>query len=84
MDVINYRLSEQRRQKVKELEAQLTQYKRRLVDYSKVVKMKEQMAKDLTRVNSEILVRKAVLRFPNNFRLDLYDDVNLRARIFAV
>ena len=52
-----YRLSEQRRQKVKELETQLTEYKRRLVDYSKVVKMKEQMSKDLTRVNSEILVR---------------------------
>lgn len=51
------RLSEQRRQKVKELEAQLAQHKRRLVDYSKVCKMKEQMAKDLTRVNAEILVR---------------------------
>ena len=46
---------------MKELEAQLSQYKRRLVDYSKVVKMKEQMSKDLTRVNSEILVRKALL-----------------------
>ena len=42
---------------MKELETQLSEYRRRLMDHSKIVKMKEQMAKDLNRVNAEILVR---------------------------
>ncbi len=57
-NVASSKISEQRRQKVKELEARLGEYRKRLMDHTKVVKMKEQMAKDLTRVNAEILALK--------------------------
>jgi kinesin family protein 4/21/27 len=50
------RVAEQRRQRLKELEQQLSQLKRKVHDQTKMSKMKEQSEKQVTKLNVDIQV----------------------------
>ncbi len=54
--IFTQRVAEQRRLRVKELEIQLSQYKKKLVEQSKIVKMKETQDKQMQQLNNEIQV----------------------------
>lgn len=52
-----YRLSEQRRKRLQELEAQMTELKKKLQDQSKLLKLKESSVRSVAKLNQEIQVR---------------------------
>lgn len=55
-----YRLSEQRRKRLQELEGQMTELKKKLQDQSKLLKLKESSVRSVTKLNQEIQVRLQV------------------------
>lgn len=52
-----YRLSEQRRKRLQELETQMTELKKKLQDQSKLLKLKESSVRSVAKLNQEIQVR---------------------------
>lgn len=51
-----YRLSEQRRKRLQELETQMSELKKKLQDQSKLLKLKESSVRSVTKLNQEIQV----------------------------
>lgn len=51
-----YRLSEQRRKRLQELEGQMTELKKKLQDQSKLLKLKEASVHNVAKLNQEIQV----------------------------
>jgi len=51
-----YRLAEQRRKRLQELEAQIGELKRKMLEQSKMLKLKEQTDKQVEKLNQEIQV----------------------------
>ena len=55
--IISFRVAEQRRQRLKELEQQMAQLKKKMAEQSKIVKMKESTDKQMGKLGGEILVK---------------------------
>ena len=53
------RVSEQRRKRLQELEAQIVELRRKMTEQSKMLKVKEQTDKQVEKLNQEITVRAA-------------------------
>jgi len=51
-----YRVAEQRRKRLQELEAQIVELRRKMMEQSKMLKMKEQTDKQVEKLNNEITV----------------------------
>ena len=51
------RVSEQRRKRLQELEAQIVELKRKMTEQSKMLKINEQTGKQVEKLNQEIVVR---------------------------
>ena len=52
--MFNIRLSEQRRKRLQELEGQMGDLKKKLVEQKKMLKLKDQSDKQVTQLNTEI------------------------------
>jgi kinesin family member 4 len=55
------RLAEQRRKRLQELEAQIGELKRKMMDQSKMLKLKEMTDKQVEKLNQEIQVQRQIL-----------------------
>ena len=53
----NFRISENRRQRLQQLEGQLSELKSKIKEQSKILKMKQQKEEQVTKLNNEIQVR---------------------------
>lgn len=57
MSRFNRRVSEQRRMRLRELEGQMTDLKKKLTEQKKLIKLKDQSDKQVTTLNTEIQVK---------------------------
>ena len=55
-------MSEQRRKRLQELEAQMVELRKKMTEQSKMLKMKEQSDKQVEKLNQEITVRVSSVR----------------------
>jgi len=58
-----FRVAEQRRKRLQELEAQMVELRRKMTEQSKMLKMKEQTDKQLDKLNQEITVPRRTQHF---------------------
>jgi len=56
MSVCLCRVAEQRRKRLQELEAQIVELRRKMMEQSKMLKIKEQTDKQVEKLNQEIVV----------------------------
>lgn len=76
---LTFRLSEQRRKRLQELEGQLVDMKKKLLEQSKLLKVKESSVQKVSKLMQEIQVRTASLTW-----LDEYEHVKMHHSIFKV
>ncbi|OPJ89362.1 hypothetical protein AV530_003603 [Patagioenas fasciata monilis] len=61
-DINQAKLSERRRKRLQELEAQMSELKKKLNDQSKLLKLKESTERTVSKLNQEIRVTNPSLR----------------------
>lgn len=57
MHVVVFRVAEQRRKRIQDLEGQIQQMRKKLTEQMRMLKMKEQSDKQVEKLNQEIMVR---------------------------